>query len=99
MQSRFQLYPKFNANYEADKSVTSAGWTAIHMASRFGRLDCVKKLIVAGSNLNARSYSLTTPLHEAACNNHLLVAKILILSGCEVDPTGKQIRQDLNKSD
>ena len=49
----------------------------------------VKKLIVAGSNLNARSYSLTTPLHEAACNNHLLVAKILILSGCEVDPTGK----------
>jgi len=80
-------------------SVTSAGWTAIHMASRFGHLDCVKKLIVAGSNLNARSYSLTTPLHEAACNNHLLVAKILILSGCEVDPTGKQIRQVLNKSD
>ena len=46
--------------------MTSAGWTAIHMASRFGHLDCVKKLIVAGSNLNARSYSLTTPLHEAA---------------------------------
>ena len=77
--------------FRSVKSVTSAGWTAIHMASRFGHLDCVKRLIVAGSNLNARSYSLTTPLHEAACNNHLLVAKILILSGSDVDPTGKYI--------
>jgi len=64
---------------------TSAGWTALHMAARFGHEQCLEVLIKHGANVNSRSYSNSTPLHEAVCNNQPKSVMILLTHGCDVD--------------
>ena len=39
--------------------------------------------------MDSRSYSMTTALHEAACNDQLEVARLIVLSGGHVDPLDK----------
>ena len=64
--------------------LSSDGWTPLHLASHFGRIDAVRLLLNKGANVKARS---TNPLenlaiHAAAAGKHADVIKVLIDHGC-----------------
>lgn len=63
------------------------GWTALHLAAFFGRLEATTRLLEAGASLAAVSRnSLTnTPLHAAVAGGHVEVSLFLIARGADVD--------------
>lgn len=71
----------------ADPAVVHAyaydGWSALHLAAFFGRLDAARALVEAGADVNLVSHnSLTnTPLHAATAGKHPAVALLLIGHG------------------
>ena len=63
------------------------GWTPLHLAAFFGRLDATERLLAAGAALSAKSTnSMTnTPLHAAVAGGRTDVARLLIQRGAEVN--------------
>ena len=63
------------------------GWTPLHLAAFFGRIDAARLLLDAGADLHAVSRnSLTnTPLHAAAAGKHSDVALLLLARGARSD--------------
>ncbi|KAJ3189560.1 hypothetical protein HK101_008909 [Irineochytrium annulatum] len=60
------------------------GATALHLASRAGKLDLVIALVHCGLDVNARGQGEWTPLHEAVSQRRLDIARYLIKSGADV---------------
>jgi uncharacterized protein len=62
------------------------GWTALHLAAFFGRLDAAERLIACGADVNARSRNslANTPLHAATAGGHADLALMLIARGADV---------------
>jgi uncharacterized protein len=73
--------PGVVAEYSAD------GWTALHLASFFGRLACVEWLLGHGSDVNAtsRNAAANRPLHSAVAGRHGALAALLLARGAEPD--------------
>ena len=67
---------KYKVNYGANP---------LHIASKNGRLDIVKKLINKGADVNANNNVNETPLHDASKNGHLEVVRELIYEGANVN--------------
>lgn len=63
------------------------GWTPLHLAAFFGRLDAARILLEAGADVHAVSRnSLTnTPLHAATAGKHSDVALLLVALGAKAD--------------
>ncbi|KAI1084648.1 glycerophosphodiester phosphodiesterase GDE1 [Whalleya microplaca] len=65
------------------------GETALHIAARFGHIECAK-ILVQGSDEQKANLELTeksfawTPLHISAVDGHLPVAQLLVDAGAEV---------------
>lgn len=59
------------------------GWTPLHLAAFFGRIDAARILLAAGADVHAVSRnSLTnTPLHAATAGKHTDVALLLVAHG------------------
>lgn len=57
------------------------GQTAVHVASRLGQDDILKKLIESKANINCRDTAGYTPLHYACRNNKASTARILVDMG------------------
>ncbi|KAE8751214.1 hypothetical protein FOCC_FOCC002042 [Frankliniella occidentalis] len=57
------------------------GQTAVHVASRLGQDDILKKLIESNANINCRDTAGYTPLHYACRNNKASTARILVDMG------------------
>nr|CAD7458068.1 unnamed protein product [Timema tahoe] len=66
-------------------SCDDRGFTALHVASLFGRPIIVDFLINCGSNVNASDYSGSTPLHYAAAKGHQNALLLLIHSEAKLD--------------
>jgi ankyrin repeat protein len=49
--------------YRSLEAKNQEGQTAVHLASRMGKDDIVKKLIESGANINCRDTAGYTPLH------------------------------------
>lgn len=62
------------------------GWTPLHLAAFFGRLEAADRLIAAGAALNATSTNSmrNTPLHAAVAGGRTDVALLLIERGADV---------------
>lgn len=62
-------------------------WTALHIASSEGFKDACEVLIFQGegTDINARTSMLRTPLHLASLHGHLPVVKVLIREGAEIN--------------
>lgn len=71
----------------ADGSTLNAhaydGWTPLHLAAFFGRLDAARLLLDAGAEIQAVSRNSlgNTPLHAATAGKHAAVALLLIARG------------------
>ncbi|KAI1106448.1 glycerophosphodiester phosphodiesterase GDE1, partial [Jackrogersella minutella] len=65
------------------------GETALHIAARFGHVECAK-ILLEGSTEQKANLELTeksfawTPLHISAVDGHLLVAQLLVEAGADV---------------
>ncbi|KAJ6261213.1 Cullin-9 [Drechslerella dactyloides] len=71
-----------------DSTVDAApqGGTALHFAAFHGRSDVVEGLLEEGADVDAeRRWHPATPLDEAAGNNHIDVARILLQHGAKPD--------------
>ena len=69
------------------------GWTALHNATVFNRIDVIKLLLLEGADVNRQNNYKETPLHIAALNNKTEVARLLIQNGADVN-----IQNDSNKT-
>ena len=60
-----------------------AWWTPGHMAASSGRYDCLKLLIELKIDVNVGGgpHHSSTLLHEACCNGHTEVVKLLLENG------------------
>ena len=57
------------------------GFTPLHLASRYGRLNVVHELLSHGAHVNPRSLYGETPLHVAAIAKHPRIVHALIKAG------------------
>uniref|UniRef100_A0A8D0B597 Ankyrin repeat domain 10 n=1 Tax=Salvator merianae TaxID=96440 RepID=A0A8D0B597_SALMN len=62
------------------------GWTPIHWAAHFGKLDCLMQLVRAGATVNASTTRFAqTPAHIAAFGGHPQCLIWLIQSGADIN--------------
>ena len=74
-------------NPEEARSFSSDGFTALHLAAFFGRLEIVRYLLDAGAEVNgvAKNMMKVMPLHSAVARNQLEISELLIGHGAEVN--------------
>ena len=73
---------------KADKGAAGmAGATALHLACRKGRDECVEVLVDAGADLEAVDARGSTPLHAAASGGNEDIVEYLLLK--DADPSAK----------
>jgi len=65
------------------------GFTALHFAAFFGKVEAARALIAAGAVVNVYSTNelQVQPLHSAAAGRHHEVCRLLIASGADVNAT------------
>lgn len=71
-------------------SFSDDGWTPLHLAVFFGRVNTTHVLLAAGADLNAVSHTeeRVTPLHSALANPHnAALAQVLIDAGADISVT------------
>ena len=63
------------------------GWTPLHLAAFFGRIDAARILLDAGADVHAvsRNGLTNTPLHAATAGKHSEVALLLLAHGAKAD--------------
>lgn len=72
---------------ESVNSLSSDGWTPLHLASFFGCAECVVMLLDAGAKINERAQNpmQNMPLHAAAAGRHAEIVRILLERGAWVN--------------
>ena len=65
------------------------GCTALHRASIFGEIECVRFLVERGASINSYSKSRDTPLHEAATGHAQTLAVLIFLAKSGADLEAK----------
>lgn len=68
-------------------AVSPDGWTPLHLAAFFGRLEAARTLLNKGASAGTRSTNAMNnlPLHAATAGRHTNVAKLLLDHGAPVD--------------
>ncbi|XP_078513658.1 ankyrin repeat domain-containing protein 10 isoform X1 [Lissotriton helveticus] len=82
------LQPPRAPNGAADLAAEDSfyGWTPIHWAAHFGKLECLMQLVRAGSSVNTSTTRFAqTPVHIAAFGGHPQCLIWLIQSGANVN--------------
>lgn len=69
------------------------GFTALHLAAGFGRVDVVALLLARGAVVDARTAAGWTALHAAAAEGELAVARLLLAAGAAADARGDDGRR------
>src|SRR6186997_3692578 len=65
------------------------GFTALHYAGFFGKLEAARELIAAGASVDVYTTNdfANQPLHAAAAGRHLEVCRVLLGAGADVNAT------------
>lgn len=81
LRGRLDDDPASATAYAAD------GFTALHFAAFFGKLEAARTLIDAGADVGAvaRNAQRVQPIHSAAANRHHEICRLLVASGADVD--------------
>jgi ankyrin repeat protein len=76
--------------YRSLEAKNQEGQTAVHLASRMGKDDILKKLIESGANINCRDTAGYTPLHVCTIVTHAVSWEYLYV-GLDSSPFGCSI--------
>ena len=71
------LQLSFEEVIEYDKDICHCGYTPLHLAARYGLTDIGLDLISAGAKVDASDCLGATPLHVAACHNHIVFVHVI----------------------
>ena len=71
-------------------------YSPLHIASLFGKTDCVKALLEAGASHDDQPIDKNTPLALAVNGGHLDVMKLLLPLGCDVNNADKDFDTPLH---
>jgi ankyrin repeat protein len=83
-----ELVRKLLAGDDADVNQTDlSGYTPLHIAVKWERIDDIKLLIEKGADVNQTDIQGKTPLHIAAINGYIEVVEYLIKHAASVNPT------------
>jgi cytochrome c len=96
-QSKIDLI-KLLLDAGANSNLQRGGETALHIAARSGCLDCVKALVEAGADVNAKTKDGKTPIHLAKLKRQREIADYLMSHGV-VLPTPAPISMKLASAD
>ncbi|XP_077153124.1 ankyrin repeat domain-containing protein 10 isoform X1 [Ranitomeya variabilis] len=78
--------PAGNTAQQLGKEDSCYGWTPIHWAAHFGKLECLVQLVAAGCSVNASTTRFAqTPSHIAAFGGHPHCLVWLIQAGAHVN--------------
>jgi len=82
-----RLEESIAGNRSLVSAISTDGWTPLHLAAFFGKIDAARLLLNKGAQPNARSTNEmnNTPLHAAAAGQHAAIVKLLIDRGASVD--------------
>ncbi|NWY61070.1 ANR39 protein, partial [Chionis minor] len=76
----------------------TAGYTALHYASRNGHLGVCRLLLRWGARCDARTPGGATPLHRASYCGHLAIARLLLAHGADPAAADEDGRTSLHKA-
>ncbi|NXN20804.1 ANR39 protein, partial [Nycticryphes semicollaris] len=76
----------------------TAGYTALHYASRNGHLGVCQLLLQWGAHCDARTPGGATPLHRATYCGHLAIARLLLAHGADPAAADGDGRTSLHKA-
>lgn len=62
-----------------------AGYTPLHTACHFAKINMINFLLRYGANINAKTKLGYTPLHMGAQQGHVLVVKVLLKNNANAD--------------
>lgn len=79
--------------WKVDSHINEDGTCAIHLAASLGRIDVLEHLLLLGSNIDLLDKKIGSPLHYAAQNGDLKMAKFLIEKGCCHNPVNEEYRE------
>ena len=73
----------------AASAVSPDGFTALHYAGFFGKLEAARELLAAGASVDVYTTNdfANQPLHAAAAGRHLEVCRLLLGAGADVNAT------------
>ena len=74
---------------EYDKDICHCGYTPLHLAARYGLTDIGLHLISSGAKVDAPDCLGATPLHVAACHNHLVFVHVIAHANFGVNVNSK----------
>jgi len=57
----------------------------IHIAAKFGHIDCVELLLKSGVDVNEKGLANRTPLHWSAFSGYLEIVKLLVSKGADIN--------------
>ena len=74
---------------EYDKDICHRGYTPLHLAARYGLTDIGLHLISSGAKVDAADRLGATPLHVAACHNHIVFVHVMAHANFGVNVNSK----------
>jgi ankyrin repeat protein len=82
-----RLRQRLDDDPELATARSTDGFTALHFAAFFGKLEAARILLEAGGHVDAYAENEihVQPLHSAAANRHLEVCRLLLASGADVN--------------
>lgn len=82
-----RLAEHLDADRGAARTVSADGFTALHLAAFFGKVETARRLLDAGAEVNAVSQNAmrVQPLHSAAAGRHHEVCRVLLTAGADVN--------------
>jgi ankyrin repeat protein len=84
-----RLRERLTADPASASAFSPDGFTALHYAGFFGKVEAARELISAGASVDVYTQNAfaNQPLHAAAAGRHLEVCRVLLAAGADVNAT------------
>ena len=80
---------RFEEVKEYNKDICHCGYTPLHLAARYGLTDIGLHLVISGAKVDAPDCLGATPLHVAACHNHIVFVHVIAHANFGVNVNSK----------